>query len=331
MIEGKRIMVTGGAGFVGSHLVDALLKKNPKEIIVISNFFLGNPKNLSEAYKTGKNIDIQIIDLADRSQMVQFFDMRDWTKETVDIVFNLAVVPLPTSLVKPEWTFRQNVEMTLNLVEAQRLGHFKTLIQFSSSEAYGSALISPMKEDHPVNPTTPYGASKLAADHLVLSYCKTFGIDASVIRPFNMYGPRQNAKEFAGIIPIAINNILNKKTIFINGDGTQRRDYTYVTDVAEAAISVLECEKTRGQIINIGSGTEISIKDLLATIARKMNCTESLFNYREGRQGEVQRLLADISLAKNLFGYSPKTDFETGIEKTIQWYKEANDTPNSNS
>ncbi len=320
--EDKRIVVTGGAGFVGSHLVDALIKRNPKELIVISNFFLGNPKNLAEAYKTGKHIDIQIIDLADRSQMVQFFDTRDWLKEPIDIIFNLAVVPLPTSLIKPEWTFRQNVEMTLNLVEAQRLGHFKTLIQFSSSEAYGSALRSPMDETHPVNPTTPYGASKLATDHIVLSYYQTFGIDASVIRPFNMYGPRQNAKEFAGIIPIVINNILDGKPIFINGDGTQRRDYSYVTDVAEAAISVLECEKTRGQIVNVGSGEEISINELVEIIAKKMGYTGEIV-HRQGRQGEVQRLLADIGLAKLLFGYSPKTDFETGIEKTIKWYKEA--------
>jgi UDP-glucose 4-epimerase len=172
-----------------------------------------------------------------------------------------------------------------------------------------------------VNPTTPYGASKLATDHIVLSYCKTFGIDASVVRPFNMYGSRQNAKEFAGIIPIVINKVLNKEPIFINGDGLQTRDYTYVTDVAEAAISILECKETRGQIVNIGSGQEISINDLVGMITKKMGYIGEIIHRRE-RQGEVQRLIADISLAKKLFNYSPQTDLETGLDKTIQWYKE---------
>jgi UDP-glucose 4-epimerase len=319
-LKDKRIVVTGGAGFVGSHLVDSLIERKPKEIIILSNFFLGNLANLKEAYKKF-DFHVNIIDLSDRVQVLQFFEMRDWTKETIDIVFNLAVVPLPTSLVKPEWTFRQNVDMTLNLCEGQRLGYFKTLIQFSSSEAYGNTLISSMREDHPVNPTTPYGASKLATDHIVLSYCKTFGIDASVIRPFNCYGPRQNAKEFAGIIPIVINKVLNKEPIFINGDGLQTRDLTYVTDVAEVAISVLECKETRGQIVNIGSGQEISINDLVGMITKKMGYTGEIIR-REARRGEVQRLIADISLAKKLFNYAPKIDLETGLDKTIQWYKD---------
>ena len=318
--EDKRIVVTGGAGFVGSHVVDALVERKPKEIVVLSNFFLGNLKNLKEAYKKFY-INVEIIDLSDRAQVLQFFERRDGVKETIDIVFNLAVVPLPASLIKPEWTFRQNVEMTLNLCEGQRLGYFKTLIQFSSSEACGSMLISPMKEDHPANPTTPYGASKLATDHIVLSYCKTFGIDASIVRPFNIYGPRQNAKEFAGIIPTVINKVLNKEPIFINGDGLQTRDYTYVIDVAEVAISVLECKETRGQIVNIGSGQEISINDLVNIITKKMGYTGEII-HRGARQGEVKRLIADISLAKKLFNYAPQTDLEIGLDNTIQWYKE---------
>jgi UDP-glucose 4-epimerase len=180
-----------------------------------------------------------------------------------------------------------------------------------------------MKEDHPVNPTTPYGASKLATDHIVLSYVKTFGIDASVIRPFNIYGPRQNAGKFAGLIPLTINRILNKEPLIINGGGLQTRDYTYVTDVADAAITICENESTRGKIINIGSGKDYSINSIVVTISELMNYNGKIVHC-EGRPGEVSRLIADISLARELINYSPLVDFKDGLNRTIEYYCHAN-------
>jgi UDP-glucose 4-epimerase len=313
-LKNKTVAVTGGAGFVGSHLVDRLITKEPKKIIVISNFFLGKEDNLLDAKS---KFDVEIVK-ADVSNLYELGEAMN--KQKVEAVFNLAVIPLPTSLTQPDWTFRQNVEMTLNLCEMQRHGWFETLLQFSSSEAYGSTIISPMKEDHPVNPTTPYGASKLATDHIALSYNKTFGTKTSVIRPFNIYGPRQNDKKYAGLIPLTINRILNNEPLIINGDGKQTRDYTYVTDIADAAISICESDRTIGKIVNIGSGKDFSINHIVGTIAKLMNYDGAIVN-KEGRLGEVSRLIADISLAKELINYSPSVDFETGLKLTIDYYK----------
>ena len=314
-LKNKIIAVTGGAGFVGSHLVDRLITKKPKRIFIISNFFLGKIENLEEA-QSKFAIEIISANVAKAYEIEQVFE-----NDKIDVVFNLSVVPLPTSLLHPVWSFKENADMTLNLCEIQRSKLFKTLIQFSSSEAYGSTIHSPMKEDHPVNPTTPYGASKLATDHIVLSYVKTFGIDASVIRPFNIYGPRQNAGQYAGLIPLTINRILNKEELIINGDGLQTRDYTYVTDVADAAINICENESTRGKIINIGSGKDYSVNAIVETIASLMSYSGKIV-HQKGRPGEVSRLIADISLAKELINYSPMTNFKDGLKKTIEYYKE---------
>ena len=312
-LRGKTVVVTGGAGFIGSHLVDRIIEKEPKDLIVISNFFLGKIGNLVDAVR---KFPVRILnnDLANREFVGMVFGQTD-----IDVVFNLAVVPLPTSLERPEWTVWKNVEMTLNLCEQLRLGNFKKLVQFSSSEAYGTTIYSPMKEDHPVNPTTPYGASKLATDYISLSYHKTFGCDVSVIRPFNAYGPRQNMGQWAGLIPLTVNGMRSGGPIFINGDGEQTRDYTFVTDIADAAIKICECQEAVGRVVNIGSGREISINEIVRLIADYMSYKGKII-HRERRPGEVQRLIADIGLACELFRYGPGVDFENGIKLTVDWY-----------
>jgi UDP-glucose 4-epimerase len=290
-LEDKVVMVTGGEGFIGSHLVERLAKENPKEIRVAF---------------------IRDIDLSNPPEVRQMFSGN--TKP--DVVFNLAVVGLMSSLQDPAWVVRTNVNMTLNLCEAQRMGCFNTLIQFSSSEAYGTAISCPMKEDHPVNPTTPYGASKLATDYIALSYQNTFGLDTSVIRPFNVYGPGKNS----GLIPKTIKGVLGGGRIYVNGSGEQTRDLTYVTDTVEAAVRICENEATRGKIINIGSGRDLSINYIVETIAKELEYSGPII-HREERLGEVKRLVADIGLAKSLIGYAPSVSFEEGIKQTIEWYK----------
>ncbi len=314
-LQDKVVVVAGGAGFIGSHIVDALIPLRPAKIIVLSNFFLGKRENLIQAQQQYPNLKVIEQDLTDFEETRKVFE-----QEKMDVVFNLAMVPLPTSLVKPAWTYRQNINITLNLCELSRAGTFQTLIQFSSSEAYGTAQYIPMDENHPIDPTTPYAASKAATDHIALTYSRTFGIEISIIRPFNTYGPRQNAAKFAGIIPLTIKRIMQGEDVVILGDGEQTRDYIYVTDTAQAAIDICCNTATRGKVINIGSGRETSINNLVSLIASEMNYKEP-FVKKETRPGDVKRHLADISLAKNIIGFSPKVSLEEGIPKTVAWYK----------
>lgn len=314
-LKGKSILVTGGAGFIGSHLVDRLIKEDPERIIVASNFYLGKAENLEEARR--KYLHLKII----RCDVADYEDIQDVIVENnIDVIFNLSVIPLPTSLIKPEWTIRKNVEMTINICRLQREGKFKTLIQFSSSEAPGNAKIIPMSEDHVLDPKTPYAASKAATDHIALSYHHTFGCDTAVIRPFNQYGPRQNTKKFAGIIPLTIGRIMRNESVVIYGTGEQTRDFLYVTDTVEATVEIYKNEVTRGKVINIASGKEISINNVVKTIAKLMNYMQPIV-YKTARPGDVQRHCADITLAKQLLGWQPKVTFEEGIKKTVEWYK----------
>jgi len=314
-IRNKVVVVTGGAGFIGSHLADRLILEKPEKIIVASNFFLGKLDNLKEAKSKFENLEVCNIDITDYKEFKRLIE-----KNSTDIIFNLAVIPLPTSLEKPEWTFEQNLKMSLNVCELFRLGLFKKLVQFSSSEAYGSAVCVPMDEKHPLNPSTPYAASKAATDHLALSYNKTFGLDICVVRPFNNYGPRQNAGKYAGLIPLTVTRILNNEDLIIQGTGSQTRDFIYVTDTADAAVNLCKCGNAVGKIVNVASGKELTINYIVNMIKSLMEYKKAII-YKEARIGDVQRHFADIKLAKELIDFEPKVSFEEGIRKTVEWYK----------
>jgi UDP-glucose 4-epimerase len=317
-LKDKTIVVTGGAGFIGSHLCDKLMEYFPEKLIVVDNFSLGKERNIEDLRKM-ENVSIQKLDASRYGLMSTLYE-----KENVDVTFNLAVVPLPTSLSKPKKTIDTNILITSTLCELLRRGKYETLIHISSSEAYGTAIYAkpkPMDEKHPTFPITPYAASKLACDHIALSYQKTFGLDVAIVRPFNTYGPRQNEKSYAAVIPLTICRILSGEPPIIHGDGLQTRDYSYVEDVAEAILKFYDAPSTRGRVVNIASGREISIKRLIHLIMKLMNYTGDV-THADPRPGDVRRHLGDISLARKLVGYSPKTDYETGLQKTIEWYKE---------
>lgn len=314
-LRNKSILVTGGAGFIGSHLIDRAMKENPKKIIIVDNFFLGKKENLKEAIKLYSELKIFNLDASDYIEMANIIK-----NEGIDVVFNLAVIPLPVSLTKPRWAFEQNVNVTLTICELARYGFFDTLIHFSSSEAYGTCEYAPMDEKHPLNGTTPYAASKAASDQLIFSYYRTFGIDASIVRPFNNYGPRQNEASYAGVIPLTIKRILDGEAPVIYGDGKQTRDYLYVTDTANAAIDVYNSKNTRNRILNIASGKEISIETLIKLIAKYLNCDKPIV-YAKERPGDVRRHIANIYLAEDLIGFKPTVSLEEGLKLTIEWYK----------
>ena len=315
-LRNRSVLVTGGAGFIGSHLVDKLIKKEPDNLVVVDNFFLGKESNLRDAKENFDKLKIYHEDASNFTKMKKIL-----REENIEVVFNLAIIPLPTSLAKPKWSVEVNVGITNVLCNLIREGVFDTLIHCSSSEAYGSAQYVPMDEKHPLNPTTPYAMSKAATDHLVLSFYQTFEIDATIVRPFNNYGPRQNEKAYAGVIPTTIKRILDGLPPIIFGDGEQTRDYIFVTDTAKAMIDVHKYKKTRGEVINIASGKEISISELIRRTSEIMGYNDSPI-YKEERIGDVRRHLADISLAKKLIGFEPSIGIEDGLKKTIQWYND---------
>ncbi len=307
--------MTGGAGFIGSHLVDRIIKEEPENLVVVDNFFLGKQRNLKSAREKYPGLKIEYRDASDINVMRGILEM-----ESIDVVFNLAVIPLLTSHDEPKMTWDVNVNTTMVLCELLRKSHYSTLIHFSSSEAYGTAEKIPMDEEHPLNPTTPYAASKAAGDHLVTSFHKTFGIDASIIRPFNNYGPRQNEGSYAGVIPITIKRIFRDLPPIVYGDGEQTRDYIFVANTAEAATDIYKHKNTRGKILNIAGGEEITVNKIITTIAELLGCNKP-FIYEPERLADVRRHRADISLAKKLIDFEPRISFEEGIKETVEWYK----------
>ncbi|OGC04159.1 hypothetical protein A2276_06060 [candidate division WOR-1 bacterium RIFOXYA12_FULL_43_27] len=314
-LSGKSILVTGGAGFIGSHLVDRIIQESPANLVVVDNLFLGKEINLEVARRDYSSLKFYQQDAADYEAMKKII-----SQERIDIVFNMAVIPLPTSLVRPRWTVEINIAMTTVLCDLLKDEKFKTLIHFSSSEVYGSALRVPIDEDHPLIPCTPYAASKLAADHIVSTYDKTFGLDTVTVRPFNNFGPRQNDGQFAGIIPIVINKALKGEPITIYGDGKQTRDFVFVEDVVDATVEISKNDSTRGQTINLASGIEVAINDLAKEILDILQANVPI-THVEARPGDVRRHCGGVLLAKKYINFQPKTKLREGLRKTIEWYK----------
>ncbi|MDV2482614.1 NAD-dependent epimerase/dehydratase family protein [Methanoculleus sp. Wushi-C6] len=313
-LKNRSILITGGAGFIGSHLVDALVREEPENLVVVDNLYLGKDENLADAQKLDPSLKIYHQDSSDYNAMKTLMEA-----EGIDVVFDLAVIPLPACLENPVWTFRHNTDLALCMAELARHDVFKTLIHFSSSEAYGSSIYAPMDEKHPLNGTTPYAASKAAADLMICSYCRTFGIEAAIIRPFNNYGPRQNERSYAGVIPLTIKRILGGEAPIIYGDGQQTRDYLYVTDTAQAAIDIYNTPQTRSKVLNVASGKEVSIEYIIGFIARYMGCKKNIV-YQPERPGDVRRHIANVFLAQDMIGFKVKIDFDEGLARTIDWY-----------
>jgi UDP-glucose 4-epimerase len=320
----KKLLVVGGAGFVGSHLVDALVRNGADKIVVVDNMFLGKMENLNGAIQNG-NVTVYKEDARYLTALENIID-----RERPEAVFNLAVKCLPYGFVDPEGAFMTGVEIAHNLVNILRKEKYQRLLHFSSSEAYGTAVKVPMDENHPLNPNSPYGAGKAAADLLLLSYYKLFDLEISIIRPFNFYGERQNMEAYAAVVPVTIWRILNGEKPILEGDGFQTRDFTYVTDGAEAAVKMMNCDNAIGKVINIGQGKETEIKTVISMICKALDYPIDKIEHRPSRPSDVRRLHADITEAKKMIHYSPKTSLEEGIRFTIDWFRSKKNSPRSN-
>jgi len=313
-ISEKRILVTGGAGFIGSHLCDALLAQGASKVVCVDNFFLGKMENLQEAL-LHDNFVLYRDDARNFGVLQAIME-----KEKIEVVFNMATIALNYSFFNPFDAYMVNVEIANTLLELLKVGAYQTLIHTSSSEAYGTAQYSPMDENHPTDPTTPYAAGKAAADLMVHSFYKGLGLDISIVRPFNNYGPRQNSVgSLAAIIPATARRIQEGGKPIVEGDGEQTRDFIYVGDTVRGLISAYEKEESRGKIINLGSGKDISINRLLQGICDYMQY-EGEWEHRPARTSDVRNLCADSKRAKELLEFEPEISFEEGIKKTLDWY-----------
>lgn len=313
-LANKVVLVTGGAGFIGSHLCDSVFVRKPRKLIILDDFSVGRESNIADL-RPMHNVEVIKADASDYDFMSTLFG-----KEEIDVVFNMAVVPLPASLEKPKQCVDKNVLIVSTVCELLREGRYKTLVHCSSSEAYGTAVYVPMDEGHPIEPLTPYAASKIASDHIVSSYHRTFGLDVAIARPFNTYGPRQNEGTYAAVVPATIKRIIMGKPPIIHGDGLQTRDYSYVEDIAQAIPRIYEVKSTRGLVVNLATGKEITIKDIIHLIVSLSGYSGEVI-HEKPRPGDVRRHRGDISLARKLINYSPKTDYVAGLRKTIEWYR----------
>ena len=315
-VTDRSVLVTGGAGFIGSHLVDQIIHRNPSRVTIVDNYFLGLDANLAGALGSRSDVEVVRLDASDLAAMQDVVAQRG-----VETVFDLAVVPLPTSLAFPEWTVRTNVGIVTTFCEIARRGLIDRLVHLSSSEAYGTARYVPMDETHPHDAITPYAASKSAGDHIIQSYAQTFGIDATVIRPFNNVGPRQNPGSYAGIIPIVVRRVLAGEPVTIYGDGEQTRDFVYVEETADFIVRIHDSDRCRGQVINVATGVETSINHLVRRILLVMEAPNHPVMHQGERPGDVRRHCADVSRLQNLLGSTPRALDDDALAKTVNWYR----------
>ncbi len=315
MFRDKNILVTGGAGFIGSHLSDSIYQHNPKTLVILDDLSLGKMSNLERISSSDK---VTIIE----GNAADYQVLKDViTTHQIDVVFNLAVIPLPASLQRPLENIKVNVDIVSYLCEMQRQGLYQTLVHFSSSEAYGSAQYVPMDESHPYTISTPYAASKAAGDLIALSYKKTFGSDTLVLRPFNNYGPRQNSKEFAGVIPLSIGKMIKGEIIQIHGKGDQTRDYIYVEDTVKCVLELYKKREEISSVVNISTGVQTSTVEILNHLQTAMPWDHYITENIADRASNVVRHCGDNSLLKALYADVVFTPLSDGIKKTVEWYK----------
>jgi UDP-glucose 4-epimerase len=253
---------------------------------------------------------------------IRNFEMLEKIVSDVDAIFHLAAqIHVDRSVIEPRLTYDINVTGTLNVLEAARMYDVDKVIHASTSEVYGSSLYAPMDERHPLNAPHPYGASKIAADRLCYAFIRTYGMNIYIVRPFNLYGPRQKDSGYGGAISIFTKRVLNNMPPIIFGDGEQTRDYTYISDIVEAYDLILHHKGRIDSPINFGTGNEVRIIDLAKLIIKLCGKEREIRPaHVEPRPGEVHRLIADISNAKNLLGWTPKYAIQEGLSKYLDWY-----------
>lgn len=310
-----KALVTGAGGFIGSHLVEYLLKQH-YEVVAFVRYNSRNSWGWLESIPANNNLTVYSGDIRDLDSV------KDSMKD-VDVVFHLAaLIGIPYSYVSPLAYIKTNVEGTYNVLQSARELGVKRIVHTSTSEIYGTAQYVPIDEKHPINPQSPYAATKSAADQLAISYYRSFGTPVSVIRPFNTFGPRQSAR---AVIPTIITQLLSGNTTIKLGNLTATRDMNYVKNTVDGFFKVGLHENSLGETINLGSNREISIGDLVELIGELMNLEVNVEVDKKRirpSKSEVERLLCNSEKAYELTGWKPKFTLEEGLKDTINWLKD---------
>ena len=309
----SRVLVTGGAGFIGSHLVDRLLGEGV-EVIVFDNLSTGRKHNLEHNTKN-RNFTFLRGDLRDGESFEK-------AAEGVDAVFHqAALVSVTRSVEDPLATNDVNVNGTLNVLKTSVDKGVKRVVFASSSSVYGETKVLPKKEDIALRPISPYAVSKLAAEKYVKVFHRVYGLETVCLRYFNVYGPRQTSGPYSGVIPIFVDNLLGNRRPVIFGDGKQIRDFTYVKDVVEANICALTSDGVEGEVFNIATGTATSINDLAKQLQKTINKKELGAVHEAPRPGDIEHSYADITKARNLLGYKPAVNLRDGLTELVEYWK----------
>jgi dTDP-glucose 4,6-dehydratase len=315
-VRTKRVLVTGGAGFIAANFIRHLLAKTPYEVVSLDALtYAGSLDNLADVM-SHERLSFVHGDIRD-AELV-----RDAVSE-VDVIVNAAAEShVEKSIAEGAREFvTTNVEGTQILLDAIRSAPVERFILISSSEVYGTALHAPMDEEHPLNPRSPYAATKAGADRLAYSYYVTYGLPIVIVRPFNNYGPRQHPEK---AIPRFVTQALCDEPLTVHGDGHASRDWLYVDDDAEAIEAVIDADvdSIAGEVINVATGVDIRISEIAGLVLALLGKPESLKVHVPERPGQVDRHIGSTEKAASLLGWRARTSFEEGLARTIAWYRE---------
>lgn len=308
-----RVVVTGGAGFIGSSLVRALLAEGESRVAVIDNLLTGYEKNLEEVESS---VDFRQVDIRDYDRLLRALD-------GAETVFHLAAIPsVPRSIAEPVPSHEVNVDGTFNVFEAAKTAGVRRVVYAASSSAYGDTVELPKRESMPPNPKSPYAAQKIMGEFYTSVYHSCFGLETVALRFFNVYGPRQDPNSpYSGVLSVFMRCILEGRSPTLHGDGEQSRDFTYVEDVCRLLLKAAQApEAAWGKTYNAGNGGRYTLNDVWRTL-QKITGVSLPPSFGPSRPGDVRDSQADVSAAVRDLGHSPKFTLEQGLRRTFDWYR----------
>lgn len=308
------VLVTGGAGFIGSHIAAALTKSGAR-VRVIDDLSTGHHENIEEI---GGAVDFVQASLNDEAAVKQAL-------EDVELVFHEAAIPsVPRSVENPRETHEACVNATFSLLLAARNAKVRRVVYAASSSAYGDQPTLPKSEEMRPDPLSPYAVAKLVGEYYCQVFYRSYGLETVALRYFNVFGPRQDpSSQYSGVISRFISVLMSGETPVIFGDGEQTRDFTFVRNVVDANLRAAETTKGIGEIINVANGKQITLNELLDTLKRITHRTDAQAEYKEGRTGDVRHSVADISRAREFLGYESRVGLEEGLRLTMDWWKQS--------